>query len=114
MLQKQLGNIQVEKLCIIILFKADFNMNNKWIGRTIMYKAKQLKILAPEQYGSQKEKAANIQSLNKHLFYDTVQFRRQLVALCSNDAKSCYDRIILLIAALTMCRLGAQKSGAKA
>jgi len=31
---------------------------------------------------------------------------RQPAALCSNDAKSCYDRITLLAAALYLCRLG--------
>jgi len=65
MLQKQLSNIHVEKLQIIVLFKADFNMNNKWIGQAIMYEVEQLKLLAPEQYRSCKEKAANIQSLSK-------------------------------------------------
>jgi len=54
MLQKQVGNINVEKLRIIVLFEADFNTNNKWIGRAVMYKAKQLKALVPEQYSSQK------------------------------------------------------------
>jgi len=28
-------------------------------------------------------------------------------ALCSNDTKSCYDRIVLIIAALCLCQLGA-------
>jgi len=32
MLQKLAGNNNVEKLRIIMLFKADFNNNNKWIG----------------------------------------------------------------------------------
>jgi len=32
------------------------------------------------------------------------------MALCSNDAKSCYDRIVLIIAALCLCRLGADKA----
>ena len=49
MLQKQAGNINVEKLRIIVLFKVDFNTNNKWISRAVMYKAKQLKALAPAQ-----------------------------------------------------------------
>ncbi len=54
MLQKQVGNINMEKLRIIVLFEVDFNTNNKWIGRAVMYKAEQLKALAPEQYSSQK------------------------------------------------------------
>jgi len=36
MLEKVAGNCAVEKLCIIILFKADFNNNNKWIGQAVM------------------------------------------------------------------------------
>jgi len=70
MLQKQAGNINLETLRIIVLFEADFNTNNKWIGRAVMYKAEQLKALVPEIYSSWKIKAANIQSLNKHLFYN--------------------------------------------
>ena len=91
MLEKTAGNFNVEKLWIILLFEADFNANNKWIGRAIMYQAEQANLLAEEQFGSHKFKSAIHQCLNKQLFYDLVQFRRQPVALCSNDAKSCYD-----------------------
>jgi len=31
------------------------------------------------------------------------------MTLCSNDAKSCYNRIVLLIPALCMCQLGASR-----
>jgi len=36
MLEKSLGNFNVKKLWIILLFEADFNANNKWIGRAVM------------------------------------------------------------------------------
>jgi len=32
------------------------------------------------------------------------------MALCSNDAKSCYDHIVLIVAALCLYRLGANKA----
>jgi len=32
------------------------------------------------------------------------------MALCSNDAKSCYDCIVLIVTALCLCRLGADKA----
>jgi len=32
MLEKQKGNLNVEKLRIILLFEGDFNNNNKWLG----------------------------------------------------------------------------------
>jgi len=106
MIEKMCGDFNVEKLWIILLFEADFNANNKWIGQAIMYQVEQANLLAEEQFGSHKFKSAIHQWLNKQLFYDLVQFRRQLAALCSNDAKSCYDRITLLAAALCLCRLG--------
>jgi len=89
-----------------MLFEADFNHNNKWLGRATMWVAEQYKMLAPEQYRSQKLKVAGTQCLNKCLFYDLHWFSRTLAALCSNDAKSCYDWIVLMIAALCMCWLG--------
>jgi len=65
--------------------------------------------MAREQYGSCKEKAADIQCLNKRLLYDHARFTHEPLALCSNDAKSCYDRIVLIVAALCLCWLGAPK-----
>jgi len=102
MIEKTMGDFNVEKLRIILLFEADFNANNKWIGRAVMYQAEQNKLLAEEQYGSRKFKSAIHQCLNKCLLYDLICFKRQLTALCSNDAKSCYDRITLLAAALCL------------
>jgi len=63
--------------------------------------------LAPEQYGSQKYKLAIIQCLNKQLFYNSHWFTRFPAVLCLNDAKSCYNRIVLIIVALCLCQLGA-------
>jgi len=107
MLEKMAGNCWVEKLRIIMLFEADFNNNNKWLGKAVMAQAESNQALAEEQYGSRKGKAAGIQCLNKRLFYDYIRATCQPAALCSNDAKSCYNRIILIIAALCLCRLGA-------
>ena len=109
MLEKQAGNFNVEKLRIILLFEGDFNQNNKWLGRAVMFHAELHQQMAREQYGSRKEKAADIQCLNKRLLYDYTRFTHKPLALCSNDAKSCYDRIVLIIAALCLCRLGAPK-----
>jgi len=69
-----MGNFNVKKLRIILLFKADFNANNKWIGQAVMYKAEQVHLLAEEQFGSCKFKLAIYQCLNKQLFYDLIHF----------------------------------------
>jgi len=72
MIEKTTGDFNVEKLCIILLFEADFNTNNKWIGRAIMFRAEDTHLLAKEQFGSQKYKSAIHQCLNKQLFYNLV------------------------------------------
>jgi len=107
MLEKLAGNDNVEKLRIIVLFEADFNNNNKWIGRVTMHLAEKHNLLVPKQYGSWKHKAVIMQCLNKCLFYDHHCHTRQPAALCSNNAKSCYNWIVLIIAALSLCCLGA-------
>jgi len=110
LLEKQPGNLNVEKLRIILLFEGDFNNNNKWLGRAVMFNAEVHNLMAPEQYGSRKEKSAAIQCLNKRLLYDYVRCNHIPMALCSNNAKSCYDWIVLIVAALCLCRLGADKA----
>jgi len=103
MLEKAPGNIKVERLWIILLFEADCNQNNKWLGHAFMKEAELGDLLTVEQYGSRCHKDAITQCLNKRLWYDYIRSTHQLAALCSNDAKSCYDRIVLLITALCMC-----------
>jgi len=93
-----------------LLFEADFNANNKWIGHAAMFQAKQANMLAKEQYGSIKHKLAIHQCLNKNLFYDLVWFKRQPAALCSNNAQSCYDRITLLATTLCLMQFGGSQS----
>ena len=104
---KILGNYNAQKLRIILLFKADFNANNKWLGQAVMMNAETLELLADKQYGSWQHKAAILQCLDKGLIYDILWQGKRPVALCSNDAKSCYDQITLLAAALSLCQLGA-------
>jgi len=76
MLEKTAGDFNMERLQIILLFEADFNANNKWIGQAIMFQAEDAHLLAEEQFGSRKYKSAIHQCLNKQLFYDLVQFQR--------------------------------------
>jgi hypothetical protein len=106
MLQKQTGNFQPAKLRAILLFEPDFNQNNKLLGRTVMKYAEQYQGLAIEQFGSRKQMSAIDQSLNKTLTFDLWRQFKIPGALCSNDAKSCYDRIVHSVASLALQRLG--------
>jgi hypothetical protein len=57
-------------------------------------------------YGSRKKQQAIEAALNKVLTQDSWRQKRQSGALCSNDAKSCYDRVVHSFAILCMLRLG--------
>ena len=46
MLEKKKGNFNIDKLRTILLYEADFNHNNKWIGRIAMQFAEQDDTLA--------------------------------------------------------------------
>jgi hypothetical protein len=107
MIEKKVGDIDVEKLRAILLLEPDFNQGNKWLGKQLMANAEREFLLAPEQYGSRKFHEAINQGLNKVLTFNILGQLNQPGALCSNDAKSCYDRILHVAAALAMRRVGA-------
>jgi hypothetical protein len=103
---KKAGIYEVEKMRTIQLMHAVFNMNNKKLGRDMMRSAEACNILAREQFGSRKHHQSITAALNKRLTMDILRQRRQAGALCSNDAKSCYDRIVHNVASLAMRRTG--------
>jgi hypothetical protein len=99
---KKAGVYDVELMCTIQLRHGEFNMNNKKLGRDVMAFAEQHHALAPEQFGSQKNHQSILAALNKRLTMDLLRQRRQAGALCANDAKSCYDRIVHNVASLAL------------
>ena len=86
--------------------EADFNFNNKVKGKTVNAYAEKHKMLPKEQYGSRKRHQSRHHGLNKRLLYDLCHLQRQPMIVSSNDAKSCYDRIIHSIASIAMRHLG--------
>ncbi len=65
--------------------------------------------LAPEQYGSRKQHCAIDLAVNKALTYDLLRQLCRPGAICSNDARSCYDLIGHSQASIAMHRLGIPK-----
>lgn len=106
MIEKKPGVRQLDKLRAILLYEADFNQNNKRLGREMLRVAEEADAVAIEQYGSRKNMSASDQSLNKALTFDLWRQLRQRGALCCNDAKACYDRIVHNCASLCMQRVG--------
>ena len=105
-LQKDPQNWNIERLRTIVLIEADHNMNNKLLGRRAMEHAEQHQAIAPEQHGSRKRLSSMQASVNNRIMYDLMRQHRHGGILCSNDAKSCYDRIVHSVLSLSLQRLG--------
>jgi hypothetical protein len=83
----------------IQLMHAEFNINNKKLGWDVMSFAESRRALAPERFGSTKTPQTILTN-------DLLRQRHLAGALCANDAKSCYDRIVHDITILAIRRLG--------
>ena len=106
MIPKKTCSKAVEKLPIIVLFDALFNMVNKRVGRDMVSYAERCNQVPPEAYGNRRGYRAVDCAINKVLTTDIIRQRAMLAALCSNDAQSCYDHIVHAVAILAMRRLG--------
>ena len=105
-LLKEPGNFNIERLRTIVLLEADYNMNNKLLGKTAMAHAEYYEGLANEQYGSRKRRTATQVSVNNCLADDIMRQQHVGGAIISTDAKSCYDRIVHPVLSLSLQRLG--------
>ena len=106
MIQKKAQVDLVSKLRTLVLTEADFNYNNKILGRRTLQHAEAQHMIAKEQYGSRAGKCAIDHVVHKRLTYDIMRQTRINGALCSNDAMSCFDRIVHSVAILAYRRLG--------
>ena len=106
MLQKKPGDFSVANLRTILLYDAEFNAVLKWLGQLIMHQAETSGAIALEQYGSRKGLSAITHCLNIQLTHDIIRQNKIPAAICSNDAKACYDRIVHSFASLALQRLG--------
>lgn len=113
MIPKKQSDLRPEKLRLILLMDARFNHNNKLIGKKILEFGERHKKLADEQYGSRKGKSAIQHALNKRLVLDYIRQYRKQAVYCANDARSCYDRILFIVAYLTLRIFGVPKEAAR-
>ena len=110
MLLKASGDTRAHKLRTILLLEADFNMNNKHLSRLGMWNAEKYPgCLAPEQCGGRRDHRSNETSLNSTLICDDSRFKRKAMAICSNDAKGCFDRMVHSVTYICLRRLGIPK-----
>jgi len=108
-LLKKPGIYLLETFWTIQLFEPQFNANNKVLGRDTMAHSEKYNLIAEEQYGSRKHKLAIMHAVNKVLSFNIIHQYKILAALCCNDAKSCYDRMVHAVTSLTMQSKGVQE-----
>ena len=95
----------LKKLRTIVLYEADYNHENKRIGRDAMRLALKQGQIVKEQYSSP-GRSAQDNALNKRLVFDHFRFQKQPFGMCACDLKSCYDRIVHSAASLSLQRIG--------
>ena len=103
---KKVEDLRPTKLRRITLFNAQLNHNKKLIGKRMMSNGERNGTLAAEQYGSRHGKSSVQHAINKRLTLDWMRITRTPGIYIANDAKGCYDRILLIVAYLTMRRYG--------
>ena len=108
MIPKKKDDLRPAKLRLITLLHAFFNHNNKWVGREMMKYGEKHNILAKEQ-----KKSAGQHALNKRLILDFIRLQKLSALIIANDARSCYDRIIIMVSFITMLTYGIMKETAQ-
>lgn len=103
-LLKEPGNYNIERLRTIVLFEGDHQLNSKRLGKRAIHLADSPEntLIAAEQYGCRKHHRAIEVVLNSRLVDDILRIERRPAIICSNDAKSCFDRIVHSIFALCL------------
>jgi hypothetical protein len=109
-IEKIPGKPLLHKLRVIHLIESDFNLliGILW-GRRMMAHAEKLGLLGDEQSGSRADRSAIDVLVLKQCLYSIMRLARRNGASFDNDAKSCYDRIVMLVASLCSQKMGMPK-----
>ena len=67
----------LKKMRQIWMLNSEFNQNNKWMSRKMLYNAEKYNIIAEEQYGSRKKHNSITMALNKQLTFDILQQQKK-------------------------------------
>ena len=107
MIYKEPWNFHLEKLRVIHLFEADFNlMVGILFGRRAMHHAADRNLLHPGQGGRIGGECLDV-AFTKVLHMNMANLTRTSLGLFESDAASCFDRIVMLLAFLSFKAMGA-------
>jgi hypothetical protein len=101
MIEKIKGTPRIDKLRVIHLYEADYNLILKIIwARKGVWNAEDNNKLYEGQSGSRPNQRAIDAVLRKEMRYSYARFTRSNLGTIDNDAKSCFDRILCNVAML--------------
>ncbi len=95
----------LSKLRTIVLYEADYNHENKRLGRAAMKQAIKSGNIAREQF-SRPSRSSQENVICKRLIFDYCRGKKKAMGMCACDLKSCYDRIVHVAASLALQRVG--------
>jgi hypothetical protein len=111
MLEKDPGDPKIDRLRIICLYEADYNLYLKimWAHRLVKI-AEKHNLFDDSQSGGRPRRTSNDVALRKMLVYSHSRITRSNFASMDLDAKSCFDRIMATFGMLCSRYFGMPKS----
>ena len=114
MIEKDPGNPRIERLRVIHLFEADYNLSLKLLwGKRMVHQGEDNNCFGKQQHGSRPDHQAINAVHMKTLTYDLTRILRVSLIMFDNDATGCFDRIIVALAMIAALRLGMPRSAAR-
>jgi hypothetical protein len=106
-LEKIPGTPLIEKLRVIHIYEADWNLILKFFfSYKLTHTACEQKTVSPEQAGSRLCHSASDMATKTVITHEICRTQRLNGAIVYNDAKACFDRIIENVSNLTCLREG--------
>ena len=107
MIEKSPGNLLLHKLRRIFIMASDYNLTlGTIVGRRLLWRAEDLGMLHKDLWGTRKDRSANDAALMKELTFGLARVTGTALATFDNDAKSCYDRVVMTLALIICRKLG--------
>ncbi len=100
MIFKETGNYKINRLRVIHIYEADFNLLLAVKWRQLIQHAEMTNTINEGLFGGRPGREAQSLTFLEELKYDLSILTRRTLFHFDNDAASCYDRIIISLASL--------------
>jgi len=114
MLEKNPGDDHIEKVRVIHIIEADYNLVTSILfNKRILKQAEEANVLGNQQWGARKYRGCEEPNVLKQLTYQTIKNSRTTLLTFENDCAAAYDRLVPSFAHLRAQQLGLPRSVSK-